>query len=288
MENVVTERRGLVIILVIATVLIFVGLVWGIATYLPLNSLGLPSPSFTATPRVTGKNCTYSVSYWKIHPELYPPQLVIGGQVYNGKDIMAIVSDDTQDITVQLQVQLTSAYLNFLAGADQSSIETTIFEAYGWLVQHPVGSTLSDNERETGTRLFKLLETYNQGLTGVAPCEPGIAVTLAETSPVTETPTISVTMTASETLTPSPSETPTPIEFTATYRFIQPTSTTARTTEPPIQIPSSTPVIPTELPTATNTPPIPDTPTFTPPPPPTPTFTPPPLPSPTYTSPPPP
>jgi hypothetical protein len=248
MEKVIPEKRGLVIILVIATVFIFVGLVWGIATYLPLNILGLPSPSKTALAPVVGKNCVYPVSYWEKHPELYPAQLVIGGQVYKAKDIGKIFSDETQDTAVQLQAQLTGTYLNYLLGADQSFVETTIFEAYGWLVQHPIGSALTDSEREAGTRLFIILETYNQGLTGVASCEPGLPVTITETSTASETATIILTIT--------PSETPTPIEFTATATYIifLPTNTATRTTEPPIQIPSNTPVPPTEAPAPTNTP----------------------------------
>jgi hypothetical protein len=277
MDKVFTDKRGLVIILVIATVLIFIGAVWAIATYLPLNLLGLPHPSSTATAPVAGKNCTHPVSYWKNHPELYPAQLIIGGQVYKTKDIQGIFSDDPQELTIQLQAQLTGAYLNFLSGADQSYVETTIFEAYGWLVQHPVGSALSDSERETGTRLYNVLETYNQGLTEVAPCEPGLALTVTESGTATENPNTLLTVTPTETVTPIPSETPTLIEFsaTATYIFVLPTRTATQTTEPPIQIPSNTPVIPTEAPTATNPPPPPDTATFTPPPPPTPTLPPP-------------
>jgi hypothetical protein len=256
MDKVFTDKRGLVIILVIATVLIFIGAVWAIATYLPLNLLGLPHPSSTATALVAGKNCTHPVSYWKNHPELYPAQLIIGGQVYKTKDIQGIFSDDPQELTIQLQAQLTGAYLNFLSGADQSYIETTIFEAYGWLVQHPVGSALSDSEREAGTRLYNVLETYNQGLTEVAPCEPGLALTVTESGTASENPNTLLTVTPTETVTPTPSETPTLIEFTATatYIFVLPPSTATRTTEPPIQIPSNTPVIPTEAPTATETP----------------------------------
>ena len=170
----ITEKRGLVIILVIATVFIFVGLVWAIATYLPLNLLGLPTPSFTAAAQVAGKNCTYPVSYWKNHPELYPSQLVIGGQVYKAKDIQGIFSDDTPDLTVELQAQLTGAYLNFLSGADQSYVETTIFEAYGWLVKHPAGSALTIASVRLEQGYINVLETYNQGLTEVASCEPAI------------------------------------------------------------------------------------------------------------------
>jgi hypothetical protein len=255
MDNVITEKRGLVLILVIATVVIFVGLVWVIATYLPLNLLGVPSPSFTAdSPRV-GTNCTYPVSYWKEHPELYPAQIVIGGQLYKADNVAEIFSDQTKDLYAQVQVQLTTAYLNILSGADQSYIETTIFEAYGWLVQHPAGSQVQDSEREAGTRLFNVLEAYNLGLTGVTPCLRASGLTLTITSTPTETPTVLLTITPSETPTPTPSESPTPTELTATATnfFIYPTSTAIPTIKPTIQIPTNTPIQPTEPPTATNT-----------------------------------
>jgi hypothetical protein len=290
MENVITDKRGLILILVVATVFIFIGLVWGISTYLPLNLFGIPSPSSTIVAPVVGKNCTYPVSYWQNHPEFYPSQLVIGRQVYKEKDILGIFLDGTRDPSVQLQAQLIGAYMNFLYGADQSYIETTIFEAYGWLVQHPAGSALTDGERDAGIRLYNLLEAYNLGSTGVAACEPGLTLTLTEASTATETPTILLTMTPSETETSTPSETPTPTELTmtATYYIINPTRTATQIIVPTSQVPTNTPVQPTEAPTATKIPPPPDTPTFTPPPPPTPTYTPPPLPSPTFTNPPPP
>jgi hypothetical protein len=286
MDKVITEKRGLVLILVIATVVIFVGLVWVIATYLPLNLLGVPSPSFTAdSPRV-GTNCTYPVLYWKEHPELYPAQIVIGGQLYKADNVAEIYSDQTKDLYAQVQVQLTTAYLNILSGADQSYIETTIFEAYGWLVQHPAGSQVQDSEREAGTRLFNVLEAYNLGLTGVTPCLRASGLTLTITNTPTETPTVLLTITPSETPTPTPSETPTPIEITATatYIFVLPTPIATRTTEPPVQVPTNTSVQPTQQPVPTNTSPPPNTPTNTPPqptstlPPPTPTL---PIPSPT-------
>jgi hypothetical protein len=254
MDNVITEKRGLVIILIIATVLIFVGLVWAIATYLPLKLLGIPNPSFTATVLVGGKNCTYPVDYWKSHPERYPAQLVIGGQVYKAKEIGRIFLDVTADTSTQLQAQLTGAYLNFLSGADQRYIETTIFEAYGWLVQHPAGSALTDNERQAGTRLFTILETYNQGLTEVAPCEPGLAQTITETINTTGTPNLLLTITPSQTVTPTSSETATPTNtpILPVFTLREPTLTPIPTTSVPEQ-PSTTPSQ-TLSPSATNTP----------------------------------
>src|SRR4030043_2294106 len=190
MENVISEKRGLVLILVVATVVIFVGLVWVIATYLPLNLFSNRSPSSTASALLAGKNCTYPVSYWEKHPENYPAQIVIGGQVYEAKDLKGILLNEDEDLAVQLQAQLVGAYLNFLSGADQNYIETTIFEAYGWVGKHPIGSELMESDGEEGAKLFKILEAYNLGLTAVTPCEPASTLPLTETGTATETPTI--------------------------------------------------------------------------------------------------
>ena len=279
MENEITTKRGLILILVVATVAVFIGLVWGIATFVPWNLLGFPSPSITATARRVEKNCTYPVSYWMEHVESYPPQMVIGGKVYEAKDLRGILADETQNLTQQIQVQLVGVFLNTLAGADQRSIERTIFDAYGWLVQHPAGSQVLDGDMEAGVRLFKVLEAYNDGISGVALCAGQQVPTLVITSTPTETPTFLLTLTTSQTITPTVSETPTPVALTATptYFFYVPTRTRIPTTEPPIQVPTNTPIQPTNPPAPTHTSPPPDTATPAQPPP-TPTL---PLPTPT-------
>jgi hypothetical protein len=273
------DKRGLVVILVIATVVLFVGAVWVIVTYLPQSLVAAPSPTITAdTPRVA-VNCAAPIVFWKQHPELFPAQAVIGGQVYKAGELAKIFSGQNGDLATKLQAQLTVAYLNILSGADQSYIETTIFEAYAWLVQHPAGSQVTDSEQGEGTRLFNLLEAYNLGLTGVKPCEvAGLIVTEASTA--TETATLTASLTPSETGTPPPSETPVPTEITATdtYAFIPPTRAATWTSEPPIQYPTDTPVPPTQAPSPTNMPVPTEAPTNTPktpePPTPVPTETP--------------
>ena len=279
MENGLTTKRGLILILVIATVAVFIGLVWLIATFVPWNLLGFPSPSITATARRVEKNCTYPISYWKEHPELYPPQMIIGGIVYKERELEALLADETQNLTQQIKVQLAGVFLNLSAGADQSAIETPIFEAYGWLVQHPAGGQVTDSDRDAGAKLFKILEAYNDGLSGVSLCEGVQVPTLIISSTPTETQTVLWTLTPTETATPTPSETPSPTEQTATATnfFFVPTRTAKPTTEPPPQVPTNTPVQPTEtkIPPPPTSTPQPPTPTL---PPPTPTL---PLPTPT-------
>src|SRR4030042_7220291 len=129
MESEISARRGLIFILVIATTTLFVGLVWLIATYLPWNLFGFTNPSIaTSTPRIE-TNCTYPVSFWMEHPELYPPQIVLGSKVFQANDIRAALSNADRDPKAQLQAQLVGAFLNFSLGADQGLIETPIFQA---------------------------------------------------------------------------------------------------------------------------------------------------------------
>jgi hypothetical protein len=282
------EKRGTLIFLVIATVLVFVGVVWALATYLPLNLGGEASPTTTQPGLSTHANCVHAVAYWKDHSESYPAQMVIAEQVYTAGDIGFIFTNTANDARDELRAQLAGAYLNIRWGADQSYIESILFEAYGWLVDHPSGNQLSDGDREQATRLYNLLEAYNQGLTGVEACEPRIELT--ETITVRDTAISSATLTSSQSSTATPSETPTPSEMTptATYIYIPPTNTKMPTTAPPIQRPTNTKVPPTERPVPTNTQRPPETATYTPPPAPTATFTLPPLPTATFTLPPPP
>jgi hypothetical protein len=291
----------LILILVIATVAVFVGLVWLIATYLPWNQLGFSSPSYTPyTPRVE-KNCTYPVSYWMEHPELYPPQMVLGEKVYQANEIREALTGADQDLTAQLQMQLVGAFLNISSGADQGLIETTIFQAYSWLVQHSDGSEVSESDLETWSRYYNVLAAYNLGLAGVAPCQVAAAPGFTATTTASAVPTILLTNTPSQTITSTPSESPSPTSQPPTpiYTVEFPFQTPIPTTEPPgghppvptntlalpptntlAPPPSNTPIKTTEAPAPTNTSPPAITATFTQPPQPTPTKTPPPLPTP--------
>jgi len=265
MDTEITNKRRLVLILVVVSVAIFIGLVWLIANYLPWSPLSGHSPTDTDAPRRPEINCTYPVSYWKEHPELYPPQIVIGSETYQSKDLRGILSKETLDITSQLQLQLIVVFLNILSGADQNPIEATIFDAYGWLEQHPEGSEVAESDRETGNQLFTLLDAYNRGLAWVVPCVSTAILAPTFTSTATNTATVFLTLTPTMTLTPSPSATP---SITATSLpptpiptiFIPSETPTPTRTERPIPTATDTRVPPIEEPTQTNTPSPSDTP----------------------------
>jgi hypothetical protein len=287
MEREIIAKRRLVIILVLVTVVIFIGLVWLIASSRPWNLLGL-QPSTGTAGLQAARDCTMPVAYWKAHPELFPSQVYIGGVAYGEIELEALFSDDSEDLAQQIRAQLAAAFLNSQAGAGQTAIQATLFAAYGWLEQHPAGSQLSGEERLQGEQMYDELERYNLGLGEVEACEANLVAT--RTARPSWTATIEISPSPSPTSTATPSETPTPTQptATATYNYLFPTRTTTRTSGPPAENPTNTPRPPTQPPAATNTPRPPDTATYTPPPPPTATFTLPPLPTATFTLPPPP
>jgi hypothetical protein len=286
MENKITAKRGLVLFLVIASVAIFIGLVWVITSYLPRYLFRISGPSSTPSVFWDDENCTYPLTYWVAHPELYPAQMILGNQVIQADDIYEALSNSNPDTRAQVQAQLVSAFLNFTAGADQELLEETIFQAYSWLVMHPDGSPLSESDLEVGSRYSSALEAYNLGMAGVPLCADGSPYVSRETPKLSLTPTALLTIEASQTTTSTPSGTASPTYPIATpiYTYGVPSNTPFPTTQPPGgQVPTATrtqPPSPTktsQVPTPTKTP-VPNTPTFTPPPAPTNTLPPPPPP----------
>ncbi len=266
MENEFVSRRRQIFILVAASVVVFVGLVWLIAAIRPWDLLGVQIPTQTASQQVV-RDCTRPITYWKAHPELYPQQVLISGVAYQETELEALLSDDSQELTQQLKAQLVVAFLNDQAGADQSSVEATVFDAYGWLQQHPPGSQPTEADIALGRQLFDALETYNLGLAGVAPCAAGQVST--RTVGPTQTFAAEMTLTPTEVSVPIASQTSTltVLAATDTVVYLPPTEIPTRTSKPPVQFPTNTPRPPTAPPPPTDTPRPPDTPTFTPAPP---------------------
>lgn len=284
MDNEINKRRGLILTLVIATISIFVGLVWLITKYIPKGQTGLSNASLTPTVTRAVANCTYPLSYWMEHPELYPVQIVIGSKIYQANEIREALTQSGEAPGAQLQAELVGAFLNIIYGADQTLLETTIFQAYSWLVLHPDGSQVTDDDLETGSGYFLALEAFNLGQAGVPPCGGGYSIVYTRTPTNSVTATLILSPTPSETQTSTSSPTSQIITPIVTVAF--PTQTRSPTTQPTGgQAPTATQGL---FPTATKTPPPVAPPTFTQPPPPTATFTLPPLPTATFTLPPPP
>ena len=254
MENEITSKRGLILILVIATVVVFIGLVWLIATYVTGNSLRGADPSVTPTIRKVFTNCTYPVSYWMEHSELYPSQILFGSKVYKANEIREVLTQSDQNPAAKLQAQLVGAFLNISSGADQTDIETTIFQAYSWLVQHPAGSETAAGDIEAGLRYFYLLEAYNLGLAGVVACPEGITQITPELTTASVTATFFFTTTPSQTPTLTQTETPSPTGQFATpiYTSIYLSPTATPTTQSPGGLQPT--ITRTSAPSLTNTP----------------------------------
>ncbi len=233
------EKKGLLIVVVIASVVVFVGVVWAMATYLPVVLGGEVSPTATADEIIANANCVHTVAYWEAHTEAYPPQMVIAGQVYTTGDIASIFADTKNGPWEELRAQLAAAYLNIRGGADESTIEQVLFDAYGWLVDHASGSELAEGEREEAVRLYELLKAYNQGSGGVAACEPLTPGEAATSGILTKISTATLPV-AQTTTTPARSGTSTRPRETA--------QVTSTSTFAPIYtqiVPSSTPAQPT-------------------------------------------
>ena len=290
MENELITKRRLIILLVIATVVIFVALVWLIAKSLPWGRGGTQDPTAT-TGVLVARDCTHPVGYWKDHPELFPAQMIIGGIAYQDRELEALLSDDSQELSQQLKVQMAVAFMNNQAGADQGPIEAVLFEAYGWLVQHPTGSETTAEDVVAGQQLFNELERYNLGLGEVTACETAFSVTKTGTGTgisatellqLSGTPTLTGTPTSTETLPPGVGF---PTTQVTTFSTPTPSATHPHATNTPVnttQAPTSTktkPPAPTFTPTHTPEPPTPTNTTE----PPTPTYTLVPLPTPTWT-----
>jgi hypothetical protein len=238
-----------------------------------------PTPTGTATQTATetsgSHNCTYTLGFWKNHPDAWLiEELVLGGKGVGKKSGIEILNTPPKgDATYILVHQLIAAKLNILAGADPEAASLPIDGADAWLIDNPLGSNPEDGTRAMGIDLADALQSFNEGASGPGHCDD-------EPEELTATPTPTATPTSSRT--PAPTETTaasgTPLEArlpdltgTATpSETPEPTST--ETAEPTAtQSPTET-LMPTETETATDTP-VP-TPTDTPEPPPTETLVP--------------
>ena len=260
---------------------------------LPIQSDANPTPK---------RNCTYSVLYWLAHRETWPYQVIINDLNYTQEEAFAIVADTPLDVSGVLFLQVHSAYLNIISGADPSDVRITILDASDWLSQHPSSSALTAEDQQRGLKLARALMDYNSGIVGPGLCSqqsssngnqftgiltPDLSgVSLLETATQTVTATRSPTSvsTRASTVFPPGQSTPTAtrdgsnnptqmvtsIPATRTSVVIQPTT---RPTQPPP--PTSTQPPPPTSPPPTVVPPDPPTPTSPPPEEPTPTSPPP-------------
>ena len=199
---------------------------------LELEILEIPNPEM----------CTFSMDYWRDHPDVWPAEAItIGGVTSTKAEAIAIMEQAQQgDTTYILASQLIVSALNLLNGADGGAIENAAVDADQWLMDHPLGSELNEEDRQSGFALAETLEGYNIGEIGPGVCDDEVK---------TFTPT--VTATPTETPTATPTDTPVATSTNTPTNTFTPT-VTATPTETPTVTPTDT-FTPTVTATSTST-----------------------------------
>ncbi|MBV9792040.1 MAG: hypothetical protein JOZ51_27895, partial [Chloroflexi bacterium] len=198
-----------------------------IPTTKPTNTTVPP----TATP--PGDNCTYTIGYWKTHPEDWPVEsATLGGVTYTKAQLLDILNTPPRgDATYIVAHQLIATGLNILSGADPSAIWSTVTAADNWLKTNKLGSKPTGAAQDQGIALAQKLDEYNNGVIGPGHCG--------------DEPTPTKTATA----------TPVPPTKTSVPPTTIPTTKPTNTTVPPTATPVPPTAIPTTKPTNTTVPP---------------------------------
>jgi len=225
------------------------------------------------------ETCTFSMDYWRDHPDVWPAEAItIGGVTSTKAEAITILEQAPQgDTTYILASQLIPSVLNLLNGADGGTIENAAVDADQWLEDHPLGSELNEEDRQAGFALADTLEEYNTGEIGPGACDDEVKTftpTVTATSTEASRSISTMTPTATETATATPTDIPIAISTNTPTETFTPT-VTATQTETPTATPNDTPVATsTNTPTDTFTPTVTATPTETSTETPTPTDTP--------------
>ena len=155
-----------------------------------------PEPTFTSSPTVetptsTPKksSCVYPDVYWVGTSDNLPAQIAFKGFRLTKETVLSILYSQVQEETTTLLQQFIITNLNISAGADPSSLGLTLEYAEEWLNLHPVGSQVSDDDRQVGASLVVTLKEYNNGQLGPVLCNFVLPATRTPTHTPTPTPT---------------------------------------------------------------------------------------------------
>jgi hypothetical protein len=134
---------------------------------------GTISTTLTANTSPQGQNCTFTVGFWKTHPEAWPvTSLTLGTVTYSQADLLSILGEPVGgNGLISLAHQLIAAKLNIAQGADPSAASAAIASAdalIGGLVVPPVGSGFLSPASTSS--LTQTLDDYNNGITGPGHC----------------------------------------------------------------------------------------------------------------------
>jgi hypothetical protein len=131
------------------------------------------SATFEASTKPAAQNCTFTIGYWKNHPETWPVgSLTLGTVNYTAAELLSILNQSSGgNGLVVLCHQLIAAKLNIAGGADPTPVSATIAAAdaqIGALVCPPVGAGFLSTASVTANATT--LDDYNNGNLGVPHC----------------------------------------------------------------------------------------------------------------------
>lgn len=141
-----------------------------------------PSPSATPTPTASTLSCTYTIGYWKNHPDAIAPELPVWLGTAGGpkSKYVATTSDavyylgmaDASNGIDKLYAQLLAAKLNVAAGADDSAVADTIAAADSFLAttNDAQWKKLHLSAQMTVLTWASQLDAYNNGTIGPGHC----------------------------------------------------------------------------------------------------------------------
>ena len=112
---------------------------------------------------------TGTPGYWKNHPEAWPVEAIVIGNVSYSKDVAIAFMSQSEggDKTLTMFRHLASTKLNLLNGTDGSCIADDVTAADQWMVTYgPVGRGVRANSAawRMGGPTASLLDQYNNGL----------------------------------------------------------------------------------------------------------------------------
>lgn len=131
------------------------------------------SATLEASTKPAAENCTFTLGYWKNHPEVWPVSgLTLGTVPYTAAELLSILNQPAGgNGLIILAHQLIAAKLNIANGADPTPVAGTIAAAdaqIGGLVVPPVGSGfLAPGDVSAKATI---LDNYNNGNLGVPHC----------------------------------------------------------------------------------------------------------------------
>jgi hypothetical protein len=123
-------------------------------------------------------DCTYTIGYWKTHPEAWPvDSLVLGGVLYDKEELLALLWAPVRgDASIILANQLIAALLNY--GAYDPAISGVVAMAHAWLAANadadgrlPYGTRPGSTAHGIATGLADMLAEYNEGRVGPGHCD---------------------------------------------------------------------------------------------------------------------